>query len=79
MRVARAGLFRVATGLGPLTGPLVAGHAGPRFQNSYAVNVLLAGYDTLLGPQLFWMDYLASLAKVRLWPPRKGPPTTARG
>jgi hypothetical protein len=32
-------------------------------QNSYAVNVLLAGYDTLAGPQLFWLDYLASLAK----------------
>ena len=33
-------------------------------QNSYAVNVLIAGYDTLHGPQLFWLDYLASMAKV---------------
>lgn len=28
------------------------------------VNLLLAGYDDETGPELYWMDYLASMLKV---------------
>jgi len=31
-----------------------------RSRNSYQVNLLLAGYDDQSGPELFYMDYLAS-------------------
>lgn len=33
------------------------------FQTPYHVNLLLAGYDDADGPGLYYMDYLASLAK----------------
>lgn len=33
-------------------------------QTPYMVNLLLAGYDEKEGPQLYYMDYLASVAKV---------------
>lgn len=33
-------------------------------QSPYHVNLLLAGYDEHDGPALYYMDYLASLAKV---------------
>jgi len=29
-----------------------------------SVNVLIAGYDDTTGPELYWIDYLGSLAKV---------------
>lgn len=35
------------------------------FKGAYHVNMLLAGYDTIEGPQLFFMDYLASLINVK--------------
>lgn len=34
-------------------------------QGAYHVNLLLAGYDKLEGPQLFYMDYLASMAEIK--------------
>lgn len=33
------------------------------FQTPYHVNLLLAGYDEHEGPALYYMDYLAALAK----------------
>lgn len=33
------------------------------FQTPYHVNLLLAGYDDTDGPGLYYMDYLAALAK----------------
>lgn len=36
-----------------------------RSRNSYHVNLLLAGYDNQDGPQLFFVDYLASMADVK--------------
>ncbi|CAH1102608.1 unnamed protein product [Psylliodes chrysocephalus] len=35
-----------------------------RSRSPYHVNLLLAGYDAKDGPQLYYMDYLASIAKV---------------
>ncbi|ENN71815.1 proteasome subunit beta type-2 [Dendroctonus ponderosae] len=35
-----------------------------RTRSPYMVNLLLAGYDEKEGPQLFYMDHLASVAKV---------------
>ncbi|XP_050301649.1 proteasome subunit beta type-2-like [Anthonomus grandis grandis] len=35
-----------------------------RSRSPYMVNLLLAGYDENEGPQLYYMDYLASVAKV---------------
>lgn len=34
------------------------------FQTPYFVNVLMAGYDKENGPELYFMDYLASSMKV---------------
>lgn len=34
------------------------------FQTPYFVNVLMAGYDKENGPELYFMDYLASSVKV---------------
>ena len=34
------------------------------FQNPYAVNILLAGYDKDIGPSLYYIDYIASLHKI---------------
>ncbi|CAH0550464.1 unnamed protein product [Brassicogethes aeneus] len=36
-----------------------------RSRSPYHVNLLLAGYDEIRGPQLYYMDYLASMAKVK--------------
>ncbi|GJQ87882.1 hypothetical protein Trydic_g1152 [Trypoxylus dichotomus] len=36
-----------------------------RSRNAYHVNLMLAGYDKQEGPQLYFMDYLASLANVK--------------
>lgn len=33
-------------------------------QTPYFVNLLLAGYDDETGPQLYFVDYLASMVKV---------------
>ncbi|KER20679.1 hypothetical protein T265_10835 [Opisthorchis viverrini] len=33
-------------------------------QKPYQVNMVIAGYDTQKGPELFYLDYLATLAKV---------------
>ncbi|KAB0803479.1 hypothetical protein PPYR_00449 [Photinus pyralis] len=38
---------------------------GLRSRNAYHVNMLLAGYDDQEGPQLYFVDYLASLANVK--------------
>ncbi|XP_050505073.1 proteasome subunit beta type-2-like [Diabrotica virgifera virgifera] len=35
-----------------------------RSRSAYHVNLLLAGYDDKEGPQLYYMDYLASIASV---------------
>lgn len=35
------------------------------FQNRYNVQLLLAGYDKQDGPQLYYMDYLGSVASVK--------------
>ncbi|KAG5890476.1 hypothetical protein JTB14_013418 [Gonioctena quinquepunctata] len=35
-----------------------------RSRNAYQVNLLMAGYDKKEGPQLYYMDYLASIASV---------------
>ncbi|XP_066259441.1 proteasome subunit beta type-2-like [Euwallacea similis] len=35
-----------------------------RTRSAYMVNLLLAGYDDKEGPQLYYMDYLASVAKL---------------
>lgn len=35
-----------------------------RSQTPYTVNLLMAGYDDDLGPQLYFIDYLASCVKV---------------
>ncbi|CAN8001193.1 unnamed protein product, partial [Ixodes hexagonus] len=35
-----------------------------RSRTPYSVNVLLAGFDKQAGPELFYMDYLATMAKV---------------
>lgn len=35
-----------------------------RSRKPYNVNLLLAGFDSKEGPQLFYMDYLASMVKV---------------
>ena len=35
------------------------------FQTPYQVNLLLAGYDKHSGPELYYMDYLASQQKVQ--------------
>lgn len=34
------------------------------FQTPYFVNMLIAGFDSDSGPELYFMDYLASLVKV---------------
>ncbi|KAK9702444.1 Proteasome subunit [Popillia japonica] len=36
-----------------------------RSRNAYHVNLMLAGHDKQEGPQLYFMDYLASLANVK--------------
>ncbi|KRT83197.1 hypothetical protein AMK59_4266, partial [Oryctes borbonicus] len=36
-----------------------------RSRNAYHVNLMLAGYEKQEGPQLYFMDYLASLANVK--------------
>ncbi|XP_022909087.1 proteasome subunit beta type-2-like [Onthophagus taurus] len=36
-----------------------------RSRSAYQVNLMLAGFDDQTGPQLYYMDYLASLASVR--------------
>nr|AAX47291.1 proteasome beta 2 subunit [Clonorchis sinensis] len=35
-----------------------------RSRKPYQVNMIIAGFDTQKGPELFYMDYLATLAKV---------------
>lgn len=35
-----------------------------RSRNSYQVNLLLGGYDEDEGPSLYYIDYLAAMAKV---------------
>ena len=35
-------------------------------QSAYQVNMLIAGYDDTSGPELYYMDWLASLQKVSL-------------
>ncbi|XP_064487190.1 proteasome subunit beta type-2-like [Ornithodoros turicata] len=35
-----------------------------RSRTPYMVNLLLAGYDKATGPELYYMDYLAAMAKV---------------
>ena len=35
-----------------------------RSRTPYNVNMLMAGYDNLTGPELYYMDYLASSVKV---------------
>ena len=38
---------------------------GALHQTPYQVNLLMAGWDEQEGPQLFYLDYLASMVKVR--------------